>query len=302
MIEVCLPGTGGMVPLENRWLTCCHISYQGKVILIDCGEGTQIAIKKAGLKLSRLDLLLITHIHADHVAGLPGLLLTLGNNGKTTPLKIFGPKGMKGAVLSLMSIAPMLPYKVEIEEAELSKGKGSFSEGELEISYLMLEHNIPCLGYSVVLNRKPVFNPLKAEKLSIPLQYYRKLHSGEAVELSDGSLITPDMVTDEERMPLKLCYCTDTKVFDGISDFADGSDLFISEGMYADEGMRKKMSEKGHMLFTDSARLAKKSGVKKLWLTHYSPALEKPESCIAAARKIFPKSFAAYDGIRVTLR
>jgi ribonuclease BN (tRNA processing enzyme) len=116
MVDVCLPGTGGMIPLRNRWLTCCLIEYQGTVILIDCGEGTQIALKEAGCKLSRLDILLVTHFHADHIAGLPGLLLSLGNNGKTTPLTITGPAGLRKVVSALTVIAPVLPFPLIFDE------------------------------------------------------------------------------------------------------------------------------------------------------------------------------------------
>lgn len=300
MLDICLPGTGGMIPLEYRWLTCCWLEYQGNAYLIDCGEGTQIALKKAGCKISKLNTLLITHFHADHIAGLPGLLLTLGNSGKTTPLIIVGPEGIEKIVAGLTVIAPVLPYELQFI-ALREETSGCIGRDGVEIDHLPLRHSIPCFGYRVTVKRKPIFNPGKAEALGIPKPLYKNLHAGESVCLGDGSVVSPDMVLDGERAPLRVCYCTDTQPTEGMADFAAGVDLLISEGMYGDAQMREKVNEKGHMIFADSAVLAKKAGVKQLWLTHYSPALTDPTYYIHQARKIFPRTTAAYDGIRLTL-
>lgn len=300
MIDVCLPGTGGMVPLENRWLTCCWIEYQGQAFLIDCGEGTQIALKESGCKLSHLTMLLFTHFHADHIAGLPGLLLTLGNTGKLTPLTIVGPAGLKEVVSALTVIAPILPYSIQLIELE-EKHAGNFKKGEMQISYLPLSHTIACFGYRITLKRKPRFNPEKANQLNVPKHFFKLLHMGQSIQLEDGRIIEPDMVLDGDRDSIQVCYCTDTRPMDEIAELAQGADLLICEGMYGDDDKCEKLKEKGHMLFSDSARIAKKAGVKQLWLTHYSPALKKPEEYLDSARKIFKKTVAAYDGIHIML-
>ncbi|MHC1722662.1 MAG: ribonuclease Z [Aminipila sp.] len=298
ILEVCLPGTGGMLPLEDRWLSSCWIEYKGKAVLIDCGEGAQVALKKAQCKLSHLHLLLITHFHADHIAGLPGLLLTLGNSGKTTPLTIVGPVGLEKVVNSLTVIAPILPYSLKIKEL---KEAGDFEENQLTISTLPLNHGIPCFGYSITVKRKPIFNPQKASKLGIPKTNFKILHEGQCIRLEDGRIIEPEAVLDGVRPSIKVCYFTDTQLIDTMIPFAYGADLLISEGMYGEMDKHDAMSKKGHMVYADSAELAKKAGVKKLWLTHYSPALAKPEIYIDNARKIFPETIAAYDGIRLAL-
>lgn len=300
MVDVCLPGTGGVVPLENRWLTCCWVEYQGNAILIDCGEGTQITLKKSGCKMSRLNTLLITHYHADHIAGLPGLLLTLGNTGKTTPLSIVGPEGLVQVVSALTVIAPALPYPVYLYEIKGDNEK-ELEQNGMSISWLPLNHGILCFGYRITVKRKPIFNPEKANRLGVPKVLFKLLHAGQSVQLEDGRTIEPEMVLDGERPPVRVCYCTDTQPADGMVDFVRGADLLISEGMYGDDSMHDKMKEKGHMLFSDSARLAKESGTKRLWLTHYSPALINPEQELDSARRIFVETVAAYDGIRVTL-
>lgn len=299
MVDVCLPGTGGMLPLVHRYLTCCWIEIMGKAVLIDCGEGTQVALSNADCKASRMECLLITHFHADHISGLPGLMLTLGNQGKTTPLTIAGPRGIGHIVSSLLVIAQKLPFEIIIKELSPRESE-SFSIAGLDIDTLPLRHRIPCLGYSVTYRRKPVFNPDKAFALGIPVTFYKKLHAGESVEL-DGKVYTPDMVLDGEREPFKVTYCTDTSPFEEMSDFARGSDLFICEGMYCDEEMRNKMNEKHHMLFSDAAAIAKKAEVPELWLTHYSPALVKPAEHRDEVQTIFPNTVISYDSIKKTI-
>ncbi|MCL1882069.1 MAG: ribonuclease Z [Oscillospiraceae bacterium] len=338
MLDVCLPGTGGMLPLPNRWLTCCWIEHQGAAILIDCGEGTQIALKKAGLKPARIELLLITHFHADHVSGLPGILLTLANSARTQPLTIAGPVGLKRIVSALTVIAPRLPFPLEIIELQFSRtvksdqptagspiatsvpctpkplylqNVGGHDAGyrassrektsPVKITALPLRHGVNCLGYRIELSRKPVFNPDKAKSLDVPVKFYKHLHSGESVTLDNGRIILPEQVLDGIRRPISVCYFTDTKPFPQMIDFAKDVDLLISEGMYYDERMREKIDEKNHMLFSDSAKLASKCGAKRLWLTHYSPALERPHDGTKAVQKIFPQTTISNDGEMLTI-
>lgn len=300
MVEVCLPGTGGMLPLENRWTASCWVEFQGTAILIDCGEGTQIALKKAGCKLGRLTLLLITHFHADHIAGLPGLLLTLGSYGKSTPITIVGPAGLERVVASLMTIAPNLPYSIVLKE--LDGEDQNFDLFGIHFSSMPLQHRIPCLGYRMTFNRKPIFNPDKAKELGVPLHHYKTLHAGQSVVLDNGKRIMPSMVLDGERRPVSICYCTDTQPFEELPHFARGADLLVCEGMHGDHALREKMWDKGHMVFSDSAEIAKCAEVKQLWLTHFSPAMKYPDQHLDAARSIFNDTKVGYDGIRTTLR
>lgn len=300
MLDVCLPGTGGMLPLPERWLSCCWLEYQGKAILIDCGEGTQIALKEADCKLSRLEILLITHFHADHITGLPGLLLTLGNSGRKEPLTIIGPKGLQTVVSALTIIAATLPYSVELLEIKPT-GDGMLENDDIKISYLPLEHGIQCYGYRVDLKRRPIFNPQKAALLGIPKNLYKTLHGGQSVCLDDGRQIQPDMVLDGERAPISVCYITDSVLTEDMTDFARGADLLICEGMYGDSDMQQKMEEKGHMVFNDSAKLAKHAEVGQLWLTHFSPALKNPEDYTKSVRTIFPRTLVGFDGIKTNL-
>lgn len=300
MLNVCLPGTGGVVPLKNRFLTCCWVEYEGSAVLIDCGEGTQIALQNTACKLSHLDTLLFTHFHADHVAGLPGLLLSLGNQGKTTPLAIIGPVGLSQVVACLTVIAPVLPYPIKLYEIK-ENAAGECSLNGIDISFLPVNHGISCFGYRISVKRKPIFNPAKAEALGVPKPLFKVLHAGNSVRLEDGREVRPSAVLDGERAPLSVCYITDTLPTENMTRFAWKADLLVSEGMYGDDSMREKMGEKGHMLFSDSARIARDSGVKRLWLTHYSPAMAEPAAFVEAAREIFPETYAAYDGMTCSL-
>jgi ribonuclease Z len=199
-----------------------------------------------------------------------------------------------------MIIAPALPYKVELIELE-NDGNGYLEDDNIVISYLPLEHAIPCFGYRVSLKRKPVFNPQKAKQLGIPKALYKTLHAGKKVRLDDGRHIEPEMVLDGAREPISVCYITDTVPKDSMADFARGADLLICEGMYGDEDMHEKMEEKGHMVFSDSARIALEAGVKALWLTHFSPAMKDPETYIENAKGIFLNTTVGNDGMKTTL-
>lgn len=297
MLNVCLPGTGGMLPLPGRWLTCCWIEYQGGALLIDCGEGTQVALREAGCKLSHLETILVTHFHADHVLGLPGLLLSLGNTGRTQPLLIAGPPGLRDVLSALLVVAP-LPFPVH--GAELLPGDVLPGWAGMSVTCRALDHRVPCYGWRVEVERKPVFSPEKAKQLQVPQPYYRTLHAGEAVTLEDGRLILPEQVLDGPRDPYVVSYATDTRPVEAVAELGKNAGLMIAEGLYVEDG--EKAHEKGHMVFSEAAELARRAGAKRLWLTHYSPALTDPRGALPAAQSVFPQAEAAWDGIRLELR
>lgn len=300
MIDVTLVGTSGMLPLPDRWLASLWLEYNGKACLVDCGEGTQIAINQHKLKLSHLDILLITHTHADHISGLPGLLLSLGNCGKTDTLHIYSHKGISRTINSLMCISPVLPFDIEIHELPLNE-ISSFLWNDITISAIPLDHSVNCLGYSFILNRKPVFNPQKAKSLGVDVKYWKALHNGESISIDD-KIITTDMVTDTPRPPIKITYVTDTRYFSALSEFAENSDLLVCEGMYGDDEYIEKMLEKGHMVFSQSAKIAIESRSRRLWLTHYSPALINPHEYGDFICSIFPDTTISSDGEHISLK
>lgn len=299
MFEVCLLGTGGMMPLPHRWLTSLMVRYNGINVLIDCGEGTQVALKEKGWSPKPIDLILFTHYHADHISGLPGMFLTLGNSERTEPVTLIGPKGLKKVVESLLIIAPQLPFEINYIEIEGDSQRIDFKD--FHIDAFKVNHNVTCYGYSISIDRAGRFDSDKAKALNIPLNYWSKLQKGETIQDETGEY-TPEMVMGPPRKGIKVTYTTDTRPCKNIPLFAKDSDLFICEGMYGDTEMLDKAKEHKHMTFAEAATMAKEANVQEMWLTHYSPSLFKPKEYIDNARSIFPASIAAKDGMSADLR
>lgn len=298
MLDVCLLGSGGMMPLPYRWLTALMMRYNGSSVLIDCGEGTQIAVKEKGWSFKPIDVICFTHFHGDHISGLPGLLLTMGNAERTEPLTLVGPKGLERVVNALRVIAPELPFPIEF--IELTKAEEELELSGYHIKAFRVNHNVTCYGYSIEIKRAGKFNLEKAQSLNIPKNYWNRLQKGETI--TDGDTVyTPDMVMGALRKGIKLVYCTDTRPTESIARNAKGADLFICEGMYGEKDKQVKAVTNKHMTFYEAARLAKEADVKEVWLTHYSPSLTRPEEYMDEVRKIFPRAVAGKDRKSVEL-
>ena len=298
MLDICLLGTGGMMPLPYRWLTSLMARYNGKSILIDCGEGTQIAMKEKGWSPKPIDIICFTHYHADHISGLPGMLLTMGNAERTQPLLLIGPKGLVRVVEALRVIAPELPFRIEY--LELTEAEQAISFDGFRIEAFKVNHNVVCYGYNIVVDRVGKFDVEKAQRLGIERKFWNRLQKGEQIE-TDTGVLTPDMVLGPPRKGIKVTYCTDTRPTDSIVRNAAGAELFICEGMYGEPEKVKKAKEYKHMTFYEAAALAKDAEVKELWLTHYSPSLVRAEDYMKEVRKIFPNAIAGKDGKSVDL-
>lgn len=286
------------MPLPYRWLTSLMVRYNGSSLLIDCGEGTQIAIKEKGWGFKAIDVICFTHYHGDHVSGLPGLLLTMGNADRTEPLTIVGPKGLERVVGALRVIAPELPFPIRYRE--ITEPEQSFEMNGYRLKAFRVNHNVLCYGYTLEIDRVGRFDVDRANAAGIPQRYWGMLQKGETVDV-DGSIYTPDMVLGPARKGLKIAYCTDTRPTDSIRNNAAGADLFVCEGMYGEKDKLKKAKEYKHMTFYEAAHLAKDANVREMWLTHYSPSLTKPEEYMEEVRAIFPQAIAAKDRRTVEL-
>ncbi len=298
MLDICLLGTGGMMPLPYRALTAMMARINGSSLLIDCGEGTQVSIKKQGWSFKPIDVICFTHYHADHISGLPGLLLTMGNAERTEPLLMVGPRGLERVVNALRIIAPELPFPILFHE--LTEPVERLEVKEYQIIAFRVNHNVTCYGYTIEIPRKGRFQVERAQALQIPRNFWNRLQKGETVEC-EGRTYLPEMVMGEPRKGLKVTYCTDTRPVPVIAEMAKASDLFICEGMYGEEGKEAKAREYKHMTFKEAADLAAKARPERLWLTHYSPSLNRPEDFLESAQSIFPKTIAAKDGRTITL-
>lgn len=292
MLDVCLLGSGGMMPLPYRWLTALMTRFNGSSLLIDCGEGTQIAIKEKGWSFKPIDVICFTHYHGDHISGLPGLLLTMGNADRKEPLTLIGPKGLERVVSALRVIAPELPFPIIYKEIE--GAEQTFELNGYRLKAFRVNHNVLCYGYTMEIDRAGKFDVERAKEQEIPQKYWKHLQKGETIETGNG-ILTPDMVLGPPRKGLKLTYTTDTRPTNSIRENAKDSDLFICEGMYGEKEKAAKAVEYKHMTFYEAAHLAKDAQVKEMWLTHYSPSLTRPEEYMDEVRRIFPEAKAGKD-------
>ena len=281
------------MPLPYRWLTSMMARCDGSSLLIDCGEGAQIALKEKGWSPKPIDIICFTHYHADHISGLPGLLLTMGNAERVEPLVLVGPKGLERVVTALRTIAPELPFPLRF--VELTETREHMEMGPYHIDAYRVNHNVVCYGYAISIPRAGRFDVERAKAMEIPMKMWSRLQKGESIEAA-GRVYTPDMVLGPARRGLKVVYCTDTRPVPVIAEYAREADLFICEGMYGEEGKEAKAREYKHMTFYEAARLAREAGPKVMWLTHYSPSLTRPEEYMDKVREIFPASVAARDG------
>lgn len=298
MLDVCLLGTGGMAPMPYRWLTSLISRCEGSSILIDCGEGTQIALRKAGWSPKAIDIMCFTHFHADHIAGLPGMLLNMANSMRVDPVIMVGPKGLFNVVKSLRCIAPELPY--ELRFIELDQNTEQYKIGPYILRAFRVKHHIPCYGYSIIVPRKGRFDVEAAKNNSIPLKYWSRLQNGEIIrDEKNRKTYTPDMVIGPERRGIKVTYTTDTRPCDNIVNAASGADLFVCEGMYGDPGSKEKAISYKHCTMQEAVEMAAKAEIRprQMWLTHYSPSVINPVQYQNALRKTFREVYCARDGM-----
>lgn len=307
MLNVTLLGTGGGMPMPNRFLSSVVMNFKGRKILLDCGEGTQVSMRVNGTGFKSIDIICISHLHGDHIYGLPGLLSTIGNSGRVKEIYIIGPKGIKKVIDGFLITLPYLTYKLNVlenvsdlefmvkkEKMELVEEDEKISS-DLSIKTLELDHSSPCLGYSFNIRRGRKFNVEKALMNKVPKEVWSKLQRNEEVSLNRVKYYSY-MVLGDERKGIKLSYTTDTRPTEDIPGFIKESDLYICEGTYGSEEDMHKAIKNKHMTFKEAADLAKKGQVKKLLLTHFSPAINDPKEYIHNAREVFENSHAGSDG------
>ena len=298
MIDICLLGTCGMMPLPNRWLSCALVRSGSSLTLIDCGEGTQIPWKSLGWGFRQLGAICLTHMHADHVAGLPGVLFMVAHAGRTEPLDIYGPIGTTYVIDGLRRIAAELPFPIHIHEL---KGGETFDlPGDLHGSCVAAAHGIPCLAYRAELTRRPAFQVEKAKALGLPVQLWSRLQHGETLEYN-GQPIQPEQVLGDPRRGISFAFITDTRPTKALARLAHDVDLLICESMYDNSEDIPLARAHGHMYAEESAGIAHDAAAHALVLTHFSPKINDPSQAEKVARRVFPNTRAARDGMVVTL-
>ena len=298
MLDLCTLGTGGTMPMPDRALSALYARVNGRAILIDCGEGTQVGVQRLGWGMQCIDAILISHFHADHCSGLPGMLLALTKALRTEPLHIYGPVGLEQVVNGLRVIAPQLTFPVVLHEMS---GQTEFEQIGLQITAFPVDHGMPCYGFRLHLPRKAAFDPNKARALNVPLPLWKLLQKGESADV-DGRIIHPEDVMGAPRQGITVLYATDTRPVDDIPNLGFRSDLMILEGMYGAEEKYPLAVKNHHMLYREAAALARDAETSRLLLTHFSTSVEDPEEFIDNARAVFPDTDVAVDGMTITLQ
>ena len=289
-------GTSGMMPLPGRFLTSVLIRRDGDLFLFDAGEGTQVSMKMLNLRWKKISAIVISHMHADHVTGLPGMLMLSSQVDRTEPLYVIGPQKLGEYIESSRRILDMyINYEIRFIPVET----GIVYEGDgFTVQAFPLRHTKPCYGYTLVEERrKGEFFPEKALDLGIPRgRLWGMLQNGESVTLPDGRVVTSGMVMGESRDGRKISYVTDTMYFPQIADYVHDSDLLFCEGMF-EKALAETAREKRHMTAYEAALVARESGSRRLCLQHYSPRYADRELKMLQkeAAEIFPETVLTRD-------
>ena len=296
-LEAFVLGCGGMMPLPYRHLTSVLVRREGDLFLFDGGEGTQVSLRRLNLKWKKINAIFVSHTHADHVTGLPGILMLSSQVDRDEPLYIYGPPKIAEYIETSRKVLDMyINYPIIVKEITAPcichEGDGFY------IRAFPLEHTKTCVGYTLEeLPRPGEFHPEKARELKVPCgPLWAKLQAGFEVEAEDGTIVKPEQVLGAQRSGRKISYVTDTLYLDSIAKEVQGSDLLFCEGMFAKD-FEDQAKEKKHMTSTQAAQIAKDGNVKKMALIHYSPRYNDYElkQLLTEAQSVFPETVLSKD-------
>ena len=302
MLTITLLGTAATMPLPDRALSTAFAACGGHRLPCDRGGGA--AARRAGVNLMRADAVCLTHYHGDHIFGLPGLLQTLGAQGRTRPLLLVGPKGLAGIWSAVRALTGPLPYAVRLQEADGPLALDALSEGWPAGAVLRpfaTRHRVPSVGYRLELPRAGRFDPARARALGVPVQQWKMLQKGQSVAV-EGRTVQPAQVLGAPRKGLSVVFSGDTAPCPYYLQAAHDADLLICDATYALPEQEDQARQWGHSTFGQSATLAAQARAKRLWLTHYSPMITDPEEYAAQAQSIFPAAECGFDGKSITLQ
>ncbi|MEL3906805.1 MAG: ribonuclease Z [Treponema sp.] len=302
-LEAFILGCGGMMPLPYRHLTSVLLRREGDLFLFDAGEGTQVSLRRLNLRWKKINTIFISHTHADHVTGLPGILMLSAQVDRDEPLYIIGPPKIKEYVETSRQVLDMY-INYEIIVKEVTEPGIVYEQEDFHVRAFWLEHTKPCLGYVFEEFPRPgAFDPQAARNLNVPCgPLWSKLQAGETVTASDGTRVESSQVVGPQRSGRKFSFVTDTKYLPGIAREVAGSDFFVCESMF-EKGMEQDAAEKKHMTCTQAASIAKEAGVKKMALIHYSPRYTDHElkQLLKDAQAVFPNTVLSKDRMIETI-
>ena len=301
MLDFVLLGTSGMCPMPIRALSSCYVRIAEKSFLIDCGEGTQVELMRNKISTCDIDYILITHLHADHISGLMGVLLAMQMQGRTKELNIIGPRGLSRYISGFSMLIKGLGFRynvVEKEKPETLTIKTKMSDIVLDM--ITCEHSVYCYAYSIELKRKKKFNVDKEELKELPMKFRSNLVNGEDVVFNGKTYYSKDFLLPAPK-GCKFSFVTDTRPNMRLRKFVENSDLAVIEGMYMDDSEKEKAIKKRHMVWSESIGLVKCNNVGKFVLTHFSPSLQIPEGTNKKLQEQYPNGVVGMDGYRFHL-
>jgi len=299
-LKVIILGTSGGIPTVERNLSAIAIKISREIILFDCAEGTQRQMQKAKLSVGKINKIFITHLHGDHIMGIPGILQTLSLQNRETPLHIFGPEGTAAFIKAIKTTVEFtLTFDVYIKE--IAEGI-IFEAADYFIGCIKTEHTNNSFAFAFIEKDRPgKFHPEKARTLQIPIgPLWKKLQYWEAITLPDGRTIEPSEVVDPPRPGRKIVYSGDTAPCDSVIQISKGATLLIHESTYSDD-LEEKALETNHSTATQAAKVAKEAGVEKLVLTHISSRYLNSNELQEQAQKIFQNTKVAEDLTEIIL-
>ena len=300
-LKVTFLGTAGSIPTPKRSLPAVLIQREGDQIMFDCGEGVQRQMIKAKVGFHKKMKIFITHMHGDHVLGLPGLLQTMALLDRKRKLDVYGPLGIRNFLESIKeTVQFVLTFPVEIHE--IFEPGAVCQEKDYVVETVWANHVIPSLAYALVENPRPgKFYPEKAKALGVPEgPLWGELQHGKEVKLSDGKIIKPEDIMGPSRPGRKIVYTGDTKPFRGLIKFATNADLLIHDSTFDDE-LAERAEEDGHSTPSQAAKIAKKAKAKKLILTHISARYDDPSLLLEQAWKFFKNTQVAKDFLKIEI-
>ncbi|GMO34500.1 MAG: ribonuclease Z [Termitinemataceae bacterium] len=296
-LEAFILGCGGMMPLPNRHLTSVLLRREGDLFLFDGGEGTQVSLRKLNLRWKKISAIFVSHMHADHVTGIPGLLMLSSQVDRSEPMYIIGPPRLAEYIESSRRILDMY-INYEIIVKEITEPGIVFSGDDFHVRAFPLRHTKPCFGYALEEDVRPgEFFPQKALDAGVPCgPAWSRLQHGQSVKSISGADVTPEDVMGKERKGRKFTFVTDSLAFKEIASEAQDSDFFVCEGMF-EHALQDDAREKKHMTALQAAKIAKDAQVKKLALIHYSPRYTEYDlkNLLKEAQSVFPNTILSRD-------
>ena len=296
-MEAFVLGCGGMMPLPYRHLTSVLLRREGDLFLFDGGEGTQVSLRRLNLKWKKINAIFVSHTHADHVTGLPGIMMLSAQVDRTEPLYIYGPPKIAEYIETSRKVLDMyINYPVVVKEITapcvVHEGDGFY------IRAFPLSHTKTCVGYTLEeLDRPGEFNPEKAATLGVPRgPLWGQLQRGESVTAENGAIVHPEDVMGAKRSGRKFSFVTDTQYLPTIAKEVRGSDLLICEGMFSEE-LAEQAKEKKHMTARQAGTIARDANVRRMAMIHYSPRYTDRELdvLLEEAREVYPSAELTHD-------